>query len=291
VRWLYHVATIAPGDGDYVAPSLATEGFAHCSYKDTVAESARLYFKPDQQLYVLCIDPRRLDSEVRIASTPRGPMPHVHGPIARDAIAEVISLDELGKRPDAVLGTRFAFMAFASMTLLDLVGVYDPISRIASMGFDTTSTFTFVCEAYGDAFREHGASLRVNVVRPDLSDFDVLVLPGGPGTRTLEKDEGVIAWLRSFPSNRLVVSVCTGALLLGAMGRLRGKRAITHQSAVSELSRFGATVEARRVVHDGQVITSGGVTAGIDCGLYVVEHLMGHEVAKKIATQMEHSGP
>ena len=289
MRWLYHLSTDAPPDGAYAPASISAEGFIHCSYKPSVRESAGLYFKPDQRLYVYCIDPRRLESEVRVADTPRGPMPHVHGPIERDAIREVVSLDELDTRPDDVRGTRFAFYAFEGMTLLDLVGVLDPISRIRGMHFDDETTCTVVCDTYGDAFRMEGASLRANVVRPDLSRFDVLVIPGGPGTRALEKDPSVIDWLSMFPSNRLVVSVCTGALLLGAMGRLRAKRATTHASAIDRLPEYGASLAPGRVVHDGQVITSGGVTAGIDGGLYVVGHLMGEEVMTKIAKQMEHT--
>lgn len=289
MRWLYHLITSPSSEGDYAPESLAGEGFVHCSYKNSVRESAALYFEGDRRVRVCCIDPRRLQSEVRVADTPRGPMPHVHGPIERDAIRDVITLDELDARPDEVTGTRFAFFAFEGMTLLDLVGVYDPISRIASMGFDVTSSCTIVGAASGEVFRENGASIRVSAVRPDLSQFDVLVVPGGHGTRALEKDDGVLAWLRTFPDNRLVVSVCTGALLLGAMGRLRGKRATTHASAMGELERFGAQAVAERVVRDGQVITSGGVTAGIDGGLYVVRHLMGHRVFDKTAAQMEHT--
>ncbi len=289
MRWLYHLTTLLPSTDDYAPESLATAGFIHCSYKPAVRESAGLYFKPDQRLVVLCIDPRRLTAEITIANTPRGPMPHVHGPIDRDAIREVITLDDLDSRPDEVRGTRFAFYAFKEMTLLDLVGIHDPISRLASMRFDDETTCTIVCDVDGDAFHMNGASLRTNVVRPDLSLFDVLVIPGGPGTRALEKDANVIQWLRTFPTNRLVVSVCTGALLVGAMGRLQGKGATTHASAIARLPEYGATLAAGRVVRDGQVITSGGVTAGIDAGLYLVRHLMGEEVMTKIATQMEHT--
>jgi transcriptional regulator GlxA family with amidase domain len=157
------------------------------------------------------------------------------------------------------------------------------------MRFDDATTCTVVCDVHGNSFRIEGATLRTNIVRPDLSQFDVLVIPGGPSTRVLEKDAGVIEWLRTFPSNRLVVSVCTGALLLGAMGRLHGKRATTHASAIDRLPEYGASLAPGRVVRDGQVITSGGVTAGIDAGLYVVRHLMGEEVMTKTARQMEHT--
>ena len=78
-------------DEHYRPPSLATEGFIHASYRDRVAESARLYFPADADLVVLAIDPTKLTSRVEIADTPRGPMPHIHGPIPRSAVVAVHS--------------------------------------------------------------------------------------------------------------------------------------------------------------------------------------------------------
>ena len=82
--------------------SLGREGFVHCSFRDAVRESARLYFPAGVALRVLQIDPRRLGCPVRLADTPRGPMPHVHGPIARPAIARVLTLDQVDGAPDAL---------------------------------------------------------------------------------------------------------------------------------------------------------------------------------------------
>jgi len=196
--------------------------------------------------------------------------------------------------PDRVTGTRFGFLAFEGMTLLDLVGAYDPIARIASMGFDRSAS----CEIFlaedgrgaNRAWDEGGAELVTRRARPPLAEFDVVVVPGGPGTRTLERDPSLAAWLRSFPPNRLIASVCTGALLVGAAGRLRGKRATTHRSALERLPEYGATAVRERVVDEGQVVTAGGVTSGIDLGLAIVKRLEGQEVADKIATQMEWQG-
>lgn len=105
MRWLFHVApaaAIAFDDGDRYAPaSLATEGFLHASYRDLVLESARLYFSEDADLRVLVVDPRLLDVPVRIATTPRGPMPHIHGSIPR-AAARVIGLADVVNEADAI---------------------------------------------------------------------------------------------------------------------------------------------------------------------------------------------
>ena len=306
-RWLFHLVRAEDlgwgSDGRYAPPSLAREGFIHASYKDCVAESARLYFAAEDLagLRVLAIDPRRLDVPVEIAETPRGPMPHVHGSIPVDAV-RVIGLDALDVHPDLVTGTRIAFAAFPGLTLLDLVGPLDALSRIASMGFDPTTTCEVIalarrlddCDPPSDppvAWSAWGAELVTARHRPPLDAFDVLVVPGGPGTRALEKDADVIAWLSTFPANRLLASVCTGALLLGAAGRLRGKRATTHHTMTSELARFGATAIGERVVDEGQLVTAGGVTSGIDLGLHLVRRLAGEDAHARIAAQMEVAQP
>lgn len=289
MRWLYHAlpARDVP-TADLAPPSLASEGFVHCSFQPMVAESVRLYFggTPLGDMRVVRIDPRRLDVPVEIADTPRGPMPHVHGPIPKDAMREVTTVDAIATAPDAVRGTHFAFVAFAGMTLLDLVGVHDAIARIGRSKLDETARFSFA-SATDDPWAEHGARFDAGYLRPDLADVDVLVVPGGLGTRQLVSDAEVIAWLRTYPSNRLKASVCTGALLLGAAGFLEGRRATTHHSATADLAQYGATHEDARVVHDRALVTGGGVTAAIDVGLYLVRTFHGDDAAKAVARQME----
>ncbi len=289
MRWLYHLAKegIAPGASSYGPTSLDGEGFVHCSYLPDVVESARLYFAGVEPV-VLQIDPRRLDVRVEVAATPRGPMPHVLGRIPTDAVHATLSLADLERAPDRVTGTRFAFVAFEGMTLLDLVGVLDPLSRLASMGFDPASSTTIVAADRREVWSTDGASLRVEGVRPPLEAFDVLVVAGGMGTRALERDRAVLAWLETFPANRLVASVCTGAFLLGACGRLRGLRATTHHRHLERLAEHGATPVEARVVDEGQVVTAGGVTCGIDLGLHLVRRLEGDEVATAVEKQMQY---
>jgi cyclohexyl-isocyanide hydratase len=123
--------------------------------------------------------------------------------------------------------------------------------------------------------------------RPTLDQYDVLVVPGGPAARELAGDRALLDYLKSYPSNRLLASVCTGALLLGAAGRLVGKRATTHHRFLGDLERHGAVPTEERVVDVGQIVTAGGVTAGIDLGLHLVERLVGEEACAAIAEQME----
>jgi cyclohexyl-isocyanide hydratase len=301
MRWLFHVvraeelarATQAWGaERRYAPPSLAREGFVHCSYRDAVAESARLYFggAAPGALAVLAVDPRRLDAPVEIAETPRGEMPHVRGPIPEDAV-RVLGLGDVGAHADRVSGTRIGFLAFEGMTLLDLVGPLDALSRIASMGFDTQSSCEVVALTPGETvWAACGLAVRAARYRPPLEGYDVLVVPGGPGTRALEGDPEAMAYLASFPKNRLVASVCTGALLLGAAGRLRGVRATTHHTALGALARHGAHAVRRRVVDELQIVTAAGVTAGIDLGLHLVRRLTDEATAAAVGRQMEVSG-
>jgi cyclohexyl-isocyanide hydratase len=123
----------------------------------------------------------------------------------------------------------------------------------------------------------------------DLGGYDVLVVPGGFGTRALIKDADFIRWLQTSGPVALKASVCTGALLLGAAGFLRGRRATTHPAAYAELAPYCAQViEDSRVVDEGPVVTSRGVTAAIDLGLHLVSRLAGLETCEKIRRQMDY---
>ncbi len=290
MRWLYHAQLAQPGgDGPLAPSSLGGEGFVHCSFRDVVVESATRYLPDASNVDIFQIDPRRLEARIVVADTPRGPMPHVHGPIPRDAIVSVTpkSAFDPAAMPDLVRGTRFAFVAFEGMTLLDLVGVYDPISRISTMGFDATSTCEIIGGHKGRVWAHSGAELMADRARPPLTDFDVVVVPGGASTIVLQQDPTFIDWLRRYPHNRLLASVCTGALLLGAAGRLQGKRATTHHDSWDKLAAFGAMLVRDRVVDEGQIVTAGGVTSGIDLGLHLVARLEGLEAAQRIAERME----
>jgi transcriptional regulator GlxA family with amidase domain len=125
----------------------------------------------------------------------------------------------------------------------------------------------------------------------DCPPIDILVVPGGWGTRALLDDSATLDWIRNAaPFARRVTSVCTGSLLLGRAGLLRGRRATTHWAALDLLESLetGASVERdRRVVDDG-VITSAGVASGIDMAFYLVEQLFGKEVADETARYIEY---
>lgn len=120
--------------------------------------------------------------------------------------------------------------------------------------------------------------------------LDVLHVPGGYGQQALMDDEAVLSFIRrQMESGRYVFSVCTGALLCGAAGILRGRRATTHWTVVDLLPYFGATYGNARVVVDGNLVSSAGVTAGIDGALTMAALLRGDETAEKIQLAMEYA--
>ncbi|SFJ22877.1 cyclohexyl-isocyanide hydratase [Paenibacillus sp. UNC496MF] len=135
---------------------------------------------------------------------------------------------------------------------------------------------------------DRGLSIHVAHVKPDLSGYDLLFVPGGMPTRQLRFDEGFVAWLRTAERAPYKVSVCTGALLLGAAGFLRGKRATTNPSAYELLEPYCAEVVRARCVRDGDAFTGGGVASSLDLGLFVVESLAGRDFARRVREKMHY---
>lgn len=127
----------------------------------------------------------------------------------------------------------------------------------------------------------------------DCPDPDILVVPGGMGTRPLLKNERLLKWLAEQADRvELLLSVCTGALLLAKAGLLAGKRATTHHSAFEHLSQLSPSTEIaldeRYVESSERIITSGGISAGIDMSLFVVERLLGEKAKATVVEEMEY---
>lgn len=176
---------------------------------------------------------------------------------------------------------------FNNMTALDFVGFYDPVTRLKRMQIMPDFSWK-ICALTPTVTDDRGLTFEADSVEQSLADYDMLFVPGGIGTRSLQIDRAFIEWLRSFPATGVAVSVCTGALLLGAAGFLKGKRATTHPRALTDLAPYCQEVVEQRIVDEGSVITAGGVAASIDLGLYVVERLAGLGTRARIATQMDY---
>ncbi|KPL01224.1 MAG: thiamine biosynthesis protein ThiJ [candidate division Zixibacteria bacterium SM23_73_3] len=182
---------------------------------------------------------------------------------------------------------RIGFIIYPRMTALDFVGVYDPLTRLKSMGFMPQLRWE-IC-AYSLEVRD-GAGLGFvpTKVREPLHAYDMIIVPGGFGSRKLIDDKNFIKWLKTAEPCRLKVSVCTGSLLLGAAGFLKGKKATTHLSAFDELRRFCSSVVDERIIDEGDVITARGVTSSIDLGLYLCEKLASLQAKEQIRQQMDY---
>ena len=180
-----------------------------------------------------------------------------------------------------------AFVVFDQMTALDFVGFYDPLTRLKSMDFLPDFHWQ-VCSFCDDVSDTQDLRFDPDSVRQPLGDFDLLVVPGGYGSRSLQHNEGFIEWMKTADAVPLKASACTGSLLLGAAGFLKGKMATTHPNAYTELARYCAQVTDQRLVDEGDIITARGVFSSIDLGLYLVERIAGKNVRVDIAKQMDY---
>jgi len=164
---------------------------------------------------------------------------------------------------------------------IDLTGPFEVLSRIPN------ATYRIFGKTAGPVRDLKGLRLTPDAALEDAPPLDVLHVPGGFGQEALMEDETVLAWLRRQAAGaRGVFSVCTGALLLGAAGLLKGRRATTHWASFHLLPLFGAIPVNQRVVVDGGWVFAAGVTAGIDGALRLAAELRGDAAAQAIQLHM-----
>lgn len=180
-------------------------------------------------------------------------------------------------------------LIFSQVEELDFVGpleVFDLVNRYVQNG---ASVFTFSSQG-GEVVGAHGLKMIPSYSFDDIPRLDILVVPGGRGAREQMSNPKVLEFIASQARDcELVTSVCTGALILAAADLLRGRRATTHGAALEELGNFeGVQVVRERYVHDGEVITAAGVSAGIDMALYVIGLLFGETTKQSVAREMEY---
>ena len=183
--------------------------------------------------------------------------------------------------PDAPLIIVFAL--YPDVTHLDFTGPHQVLSRLPGATVIAASERGEPIEAEGLTFS--------NLTRlADVTSCDVLCVPGGFGTTAAMEDAAYMAQIKRLAGGaRYVTSVCTGSLILGAAGLLRGKRAACHWASRDLLPLFGAVPDDSRVVRDGNVFTGGGVTAGIDFALVLAEEIAGRETAELIQLYLEYA--
>ena len=181
---------------------------------------------------------------------------------------------------------RIAIPLFEQMTALDAIGPYEVLQRVP------TIDITFIGHERGEVRSENGLlGVTIDATFEELPHPDIVVFPGGVGTRQLMHDERVLDWVRAaHASSTYTTSVCTGSLVLGGAGLLNGLTATTHWACYPELEATGATPTAQRVVEhlDQRIITAAGVSSGIDMALRLVELLVDRTAAQAAQLMIEY---
>ena len=176
------------------------------------------------------------------------------------------------------------FAIYPHVTQLDFTGPHEVLARLPGAR-------CLLASSTGGDLQADGGLVFAKVRRlADIERCSLVCVPGGFGTIEAMEDQELLAQLRRLAESALyVTSVCTGALVLGAAGLLKGKRATSHWAWRDSLSAFGATPEPARVVRDGNVFTGGGVTAGIDFALTVLAEVAGDEFAQSVQLGIEYA--
>jgi len=182
---------------------------------------------------------------------------------------------------------QIAFVIFDGMTTLDFVGVYDPLTRLKTMGFCPDLEWE-ICALTPAVHDSTGLGIAATKVGESLGGYDLVVIPGGFSTRKLINDQKFIDWIATAQMSSTIATVCSGSLLIGAAGLLKGLRATTHPSAYDTLKPYCVEVLQHRVIDEGNIVTARGVTSALDLGLYLCERYAGVESREKIQRQMDY---
>jgi transcriptional regulator GlxA family with amidase domain len=178
---------------------------------------------------------------------------------------------------------EIAIPLYDRFTALDAVGPYEVLWRLPG------ATVRWVGAEARPYATDRGLELIARATLDEVPAPDVLVVPGGTGTRDALGDERLVDWIRAADrTSTWTTSVCTGALLLGAAGLLDGLRATTHWAYMDALAGYGAEPTSERVVRQGKVITSAGVSSGIDMALTLAAEIAGDDVAQAIQLRIEY---
>jgi cyclohexyl-isocyanide hydratase len=183
----------------------------------------------------------------------------------------------------AVEPVTVAFLLYPNVTQLDLTGPAQVLSRLGRQRLH------FVAKQAGPVPTDAGFSILPTATLTEVREADILCVPGGIGCLEAMEDEETLAWVRELGEGaKWVTSVCTGSLILGAAGLLKGYRAGCHWAWREHLSLFGAEPVAERVVFDRNRVTGGGVTAGIDFALALTAAIRGEAHARIVQLALEY---
>lgn len=179
---------------------------------------------------------------------------------------------------------NIGLVLFPRLTQLDMTGPFEVFARLPN------ARVHLIWKNREPVTSDVGLQILPTMTIAECPDLDVVCVPGGPGMNALLEDEEVLAFLRKQGATaRYVTSVCTGALVLGAAGLLKGYKAATHWASMDFLKAYGAEPVNTRVCIDRNRVTGGGVTAGIDFGLHLASILTDRTTAEKIQLYMEYN--
>lgn len=175
------------------------------------------------------------------------------------------------------------FLLFPALTQLDLTGPFEVLARAPGFRID------FVSPTLDPIRSDRGLAMVPTATFATARPCDILVVPGGPGTDDALVDPAWVEFTAAQAAQaKFILGVCTGSLLLGAAGLLRGRRAACHWQAREFLGAFGAIPDESRTCVDGNIFTSGGVTSGIDMALRAVSLILSEDAARQIQLQIEY---
>ena len=178
---------------------------------------------------------------------------------------------------------RVVFLVYPNVTQLDLTGPAQVLSRLPDARVD------LVWKTRDPVQTDSGFALLPTATLAEVDEADILCVPGGFGCVDMMQDDEVLEWVRDVGDGaQWVTSVCTGSLILGAAGLLRGYRATSHWAWREYLTLFGAEPVAERVVFDRNRVTGGGVTAGIDFALALMAKIRGEDYARTVQLGLEY---
>jgi putative intracellular protease/amidase len=180
---------------------------------------------------------------------------------------------------------KIAILIYDGFTALDAIGPYEVLSCLPGAKVHFVSTEPGPKRAHTNFL-----SVMADYALNDISDPEIILVPGGTkGTMAAAEDPRILSWLRkAHETSKWTTSVCTGSLILGAAGILKGVQATTHWYARDFLQKFGAQYLSERVVRQGKIITAAGVSSGIDMALQLAKEVSGPEMAKTIQLIIEY---
>ncbi len=178
---------------------------------------------------------------------------------------------------------KIAILLFENITSLDVIGPYEVLSKIPNVEILFTGQKKGL---YGDG---KSVALMAKYTLNDITQADILLVPGGFGIDALLTNREVIDWLRKLDDHTTwTASVCSGSILLAEAGLLDGKSCTTHWRRKNQLKNYKVNISDKRYIRDGKYITSAGVSAGIDMALYLVSLTLGDEFAQTIQLAIEY---